>query len=232
MPDGFGFHTHAWRMYQPSAGAVDRLHVVPHGSYVRHYDVDADAGAARDALGLPAGGRVFAFVGAIRRYKNVAELLNAFSNLAEFGPDDRLLVCGKPLPKKLGRELHERAAADPRIVLRLDRIPEAELSGILRAADAAVMPFRDVLTSGSAILALSHGRAVIAPSMGCLPSTLPGDATILYDPAAPDGLRGALRAAATADLAGMGKRARAWADGLDWGPIAAETARLYRGEPG
>jgi glycosyltransferase involved in cell wall biosynthesis len=216
-------------LYRPSEAAQARLHVLPHGSYVRHYDVDADPVAARAALGLPLDGRVFAFVGAIRGYKNVAELLDAFSGVADLGPDDRLLICGKPLPRKLGRELEERAAADPRIVLRLDRLPEAELSRVLRAADAAVLPFRDILTSGSAILALSHGRSVIAPAMGCLPGTLPEDATILYDAAAPDGLRTALRTAAAADLTAMGVRARAWADDMDWGPIAAATARLYRG---
>jgi beta-1,4-mannosyltransferase len=217
-------------LYEPSAAARERLHVLPHGSYVEHYDVDADASAAREALGLPARGTVFAFVGAIRGYKNVGELLDAFSSVPDLGPDARLLICGKPLPKKLGRELEERAAADPRIILRLDRIPDEELSGILRAADVAVLPFRNILTSGSAILALSHGRPVIAPAMGCLPETLPEDASILYDPDAPGALRGAIKAAAGADLATMGERARAYADTLDWGPIAAETARLYRGE--
>lgn len=217
-------------LYQPSATARERLHVLAHGNYIGHYDVEADPIAARASLGLPAHGRVFAFVGAIRGYKNVGELLDAFSRVAELGPDDRLLICGKPLPKRLGRELEERAAADPRIILRLDRIPEDELSATLRAADVAVLPFRDILTSGSAILAMSHGRAVIAPAMGCLPGTLPSDAAILYDPDAADGLRDALRQAADADLAGMGVQARAWADTIAWGPIAEATARLYRGD--
>ena len=118
--------------------------------------------------------------------------------------------------------------ADPRIVLRLERIPEEDLSRVLRAADAVVLPFRDILTSGSAILALSHGRPVVVPALGCLPETLPTDATFLYDPDDPDALASALRQAVAADLAAMGGRARAWADGLDWGPIAADTARLYR----
>jgi glycosyltransferase involved in cell wall biosynthesis len=92
-----------------------------------------------------------------------------------------------------------------------------------------VLPFRDILTSGSAILALSHGRPVIAPALGCLPETLPADATILYDPTAPDALANAIEAAVAGDLAAMGSRARAFADTLDWKPIAAATADLYRG---
>ena len=216
-------------MYGASDAAQGRMHVVPHGNYVRQYDVDLDQAQAREALRLPAGGTVFAFVGSIRGYKNVGELLDAFMGVPGIGPDDRLLVCGKPLPRKLGRDLEKTAGDDPRIVLRLDRVPEEDLSRILRASDVAVMPFRDILTSGSVILALSHGRPVIAPAKGCLPGTMPPDATFLYDPDAPDALGDAIGAAAAADLAAMGRRARAFADTIDWGPIAEETAELYRG---
>ncbi|CAN5854244.1 glycosyltransferase [soil metagenome] len=215
-------------LYRPSPAARARLHVVPHGSYVKQYAVELDPEAARRQLNLPAMGRIIAFVGAIRTYKSVDQLLDAFLRLPEAGPEDRLLICGKPLPKRLGRELEAQASGDPRVILRLDRIPEAELSTVLRAADLVALPFRDILTSGSAILALSHGRPVVAPAMGCLPETLPPDATILFDPAAPDGLREALREAFRRDLVAMGARARTYAEGLDWGPIAARTAELYR----
>jgi glycosyltransferase involved in cell wall biosynthesis len=257
--------------YRPSAAARARMHVLQHGNYVRQYDVDADADAARATLGLQGVGPVFAFVGSIRGYKGVGELLEAFAEASRevsageppafdmaaavdgprstgarpapkdapslpkdappppLGPEARLLVWGKPLPPRLGRDLEARAAHDPRIVLRLERIPEEDLSILLRASHAVVLPFRDILTSGSAILALSHGRPVIAPAMGCLPETLPGDATFLYDPNDPAALSQALRQAAVTDLADMGLRARAFADGLDWGPIAARTATLYQG---
>ena len=216
-------------LYQPSAAARERMHVLAHGSYVRQYDVDADQAVARAALGLPEEGTVFAFVGSIRGYKNVGELLDAFMSVDELQPQDRLLICGKPLPRKLGRQLEKLASEDKRIVLQLDRLPEEELSRILRAADAVVLPFRDILTSGSAILALSHGRPVIAPAMGCLPGTLPADATFLYDADEEGALADAIRSAAAADLPVMGQRARAYADTVDWGPIAQETAALYRG---
>jgi glycosyltransferase involved in cell wall biosynthesis len=216
-------------LYQPSEAARARMHVLPHGNYLRQYDVDADQAAARRALGLADAGTVFAFVGSIRGYKNVGELLDAFMSVAELAPRDRLLISGKPLPRKLGRQLERLAAADRRIVLQLDRLPEDELSRTLRAADVVVLPFRDILTSGSAILALSHGRPVIAPAMGCLPGTLPGEATFLYDPDDEGALADALRRAAAADLAAMGERARAYADTIDWRPIAVRTAALYRG---
>ena len=216
-------------LYRPTPAAEARMHVIAHGSYVRQYDVDLEQEAARRALGLSEAGTVFAFVGSIRGYKNVGELLDAFMRVDELAPEDRLLIAGKPLPKKFGRKLQKLALQDKRIVLELDRLPEDELTRVLRASDAVVLPFRDILTSGSAILALSHGRPVIAPAMGCLPGTLPSDATFLYDPDAEGALAAAMRAAKAADLAAMGQRARAYADTVDWGPIAAQTAALYRG---
>jgi len=216
-------------MYRPSEAARRHIRVVAHGSYVGHYATDLPRDRCREELELPADGRIFAFVGAIRGYKNVGELLDAFMSLDEVGANDRLVVAGMPLPKRLGKELERLADGDPRIVLRLGRQTEEELSVILRAADVAVTPFRDILTSGSAILALSHGRPVIAPAMGCLPQTLPEEASILYPPDAPDGLAEAMRAALDADLPAMGDAALEDAKRLDWDTIAAETAELYRG---
>lgn len=206
---------------------AERIHVIEHGSYTTWYGVDGDAAAARAALGLPADARVFAFVGSIRGYKGVADLVDAFMRLHETGPRDRLLVCGRPGPRRIGKDIEQRAAADPRIVLRLERLDDAELTGVLRAADVVVLPFRDILTSGSAILAMSHGRPVIAPRLGCLPETIPPDAGILYDPEAPGALEAAMREVLSRDMDAMGRRARELADELRWGPVAARTAALY-----
>ncbi len=216
--------------YAVGPRAREKMHVVAHGSYVDQPGVDLDPATARRDLGLEGCAPVIAFVGAIRGYKGVGDLLEAFCTSPALGPNARLLIWGKALPTRAGRALEERAADDPRVRLRLERIPDEELSGVLRAADVVALPFRHILTSGSAILALSHGRPVIAPAMGCLPETLPADATFLYDADDPDGLAGALAEASRADLAAMGQRARAHADTLDWSAIAAETARLYRGD--
>jgi glycosyltransferase involved in cell wall biosynthesis len=99
----------------------------------------------------------------------------------------------------------------------------------LRAADAMVLPYRDVLTSGSAILGMTFGLPIIAPRIGCLPETLEG-CSILYDPDEPWGLRAALDGALEADLAALGAEGARIAATLDWGPIGARTARIYRGE--
>ena len=74
------------------------------------------------------------------------------------------------------------------MTLALGAVPDDRMQVYLRAADAVVLPYRDVLTSGSAILAMTFGQPVIAPAIGCLPESLGSEGTILYDADAPDGL--------------------------------------------
>ncbi len=67
------------------------------------------------------------------------------------------------------------------MTLALETIPDDQMQVYLRAADAVVLPYRDVLSSGSAILAMTFGQPVIAPAIGCLPESLGSEGTILYD---------------------------------------------------
>lgn len=110
------------------------------------------------------------------------------------------------------------------------QVPDDRMQVFLRAADVLVLPYRDVLTSGSAILGMTFGLPVIAPRIGCLPETLEG-CSILYDADQPSGLPDALGQAIAADLRALGERAAAAAAELSWGPIGARTAALYRGDP-
>jgi len=204
-----------------------RLHVIPHGSYLGAYPDTITGAQARERLSLPPTGPVLLFLGAVRGYKGTDDLVAAFRALTD--PDARLLIAGRPRGAGIEEHLGAAAAADPRIRLHLGFVPDEELQVWLRAADVVVLPFRDILTSGSAILALSFGRPVIAPALGCLPETVPASAGLLYDPDAPDALPEALRVALAADLGALGKGALARAQELDWGPIAGQVASLYRG---
>jgi len=140
------------------------------------------------------------------------------------------VVAGRAFNRAEADAVRDVAGDDERITLRLEFIPDEELPVLLGAADAVALPFRDILTSGSAILAMSYGRPVIAPSLGCLPETLPADGNLLYDPDDDGGLRWALWRALTTDLDQLGERNLERARELDWGRIAESTAKLYRGE--
>jgi beta-1,4-mannosyltransferase len=212
--------------YALSPELRQRLHVVPHGSYVGVYPNTISRTEARNRLKLPLDARVLLFIGTVRPYKGLEDLLAAFRNVGH--PGLRLIVAGRPRRPEAAAPIVAAASADPRVSLRLDYVPDDRLQVLLNASDAVVLPFRDILTSGSMILAMSFGRAVVAPSRGCLPSTLPPGGGILYDPDEPRGLEQALRAALDSDLVTMGARNLERARELDWGPIAAATEALYR----
>ncbi len=213
--------------YQLPPATHARLQVVPHGSYAGWYADTLGRDAARAALGLSSTDRVFLFIGQVRGYKGVDELLDVFRRID--APDARLVIAGRPNRIQTKTSIEAAAVTDPRVILALNTIPDDQIQVYLRAADAVVLPYRDVLTSGSAILAMTFGQPVIAPAIGCLPESLGHEGTMLYDATDADGLERALRTALTADLAALGARAAEHAATLSWGPIAARTAELYLG---
>jgi glycosyltransferase involved in cell wall biosynthesis len=206
-----------------------RMHVVPHGNYAGAYPDTFDRAAAREALGLAPGQVVFLFLGQIRRYKGVQELIDTFRTLER--DDVRLVIAGKLDHPSLGESLARHAARDPRVRLLPGLVPDDRMQVFLRAADVLVLPYRDVLTSGSAVLGMTFGLPVVAPRIGCLPEALDG-CSVLYDPDQPWGLRAALDEALRSDLGTLGAKASITAAALDWGTIGARTAALYRGETG
>jgi glycosyltransferase involved in cell wall biosynthesis len=124
------------------------------------------------------------------------------------------------VPDFSARDPYQRLLAD---ALRRQGVESRAASSHRRRA------LRDILTSGTAILAASFGKAVIAPRRGCLPQTLDERGTLFYDPLVTDALEAALGSAMAADLGSMGAQNRAMASRLDWDLIAERTVQVYRG---
>jgi beta-1,4-mannosyltransferase len=205
--------------------AENRLAVVPHGHYLGNYPDDVDEATARSHLGLSRESFIYLFFGMVQPYKGIPELIDAFRSL-----DDRsstLLLVGSCRDAALAATIAQEAASDRRIVPILRHVEPSEVQFYMRAADAVVLPFSDVLTSGSAVLAMGFGRALVVPRIGCLPDYVDSHGGILYDPAARS-LRQALRDIARADCRAMGRHNRSVVlQRLGWEQIAAETAALY-----
>ena len=212
--------------------ASNRIAVIPHGNYIGVYPNGVDKAVARSRLGLPANARVVLFLGHVRRYKAVSELAEQFSRDPALTPI-YLVIAGQVRETSLAEELRREAARAGNISLRPTMVPAEQISLYMAAADAAVTPFRDVLTSGSLILALSFGKAVIAPKIGCIAELTKDVAGYFYDPADHAGLNGALRrfAAEEADLTQMGQQNRAFAESLSWDLVARLTREAYLAHP-
>jgi beta-1,4-mannosyltransferase len=208
-------------------GRREGVHVIPHGHFIDVYPNTISRAAARAALGLPPDAFVYVFLGHIRAYKGVERLIKVFEALP--GADRRLVVAGRvhptyrgPLPDATG------AMSDSRIVFRPGAVPVSELQTYFSAADAAVLPFVDALTSGSAITALGFGCPIVVPDVGCLPELVgDGRCGVLYERAGAGALDRAMEAIAARSLPAARDGARARALELGWESIAERTLKAY-----
>jgi beta-1,4-mannosyltransferase len=169
-------------LYEIPASKV--LHV-PHPAYLGVYPDEVSDGDARRHYGLGADDIVFGFVGNLRPYKGLDDLLDAFESITASPPDARrrrLLIAGMPAAGPSIETLLEPARAHPDNVVDARRIPAEELSIPLRAGDVVVLPYRASLNSGALLLALSFGRPVIAAASPHVTETVGSDASITFDP--------------------------------------------------
>jgi beta-1,4-mannosyltransferase len=211
------------------AGPAARSVVIPHGHYIDYYENRVTRDEARRLLKLPPGATVFLFFGGVRPYKGVPELIDAFRAVA--GESTRLLIAGAAPNEGFRTEIERTASTDSRIRLALAYVSDTDVQLYMNAADLVVLPFRDITTSGSVILAMSFGRCVIAPRFGGLLDVLPQEGAFYYDADRPDGLAGAIKRALAEPVAwrAMGERNKREASNWDWRSIAERTLRLYGG---
>ena len=154
----------AGERYPPLAGLPAA--VVPQGSYRAAYPPAVPRAAARRELALPAEGPCLLFLGQLRAYKGLPELLTAFRGVGD--PAAHLLIAGAPKDAALVGELEALAARDHRVDLRAAFVPAADIPALLGAADLVVLPYRNVLNSAAAILALDFDRPVLVPRQGAM----------------------------------------------------------------
>lgn len=205
-----------------------RTHVIPHGNYIESYRNEVSSAAARASLGLAESDFVFLFLGLIRPYKGVVEMVNAFRTCE--GKRLRLIIAGRPVNDAIRAEVEQAIRGDSRIALFPGDVESDRIQVFMNASDVFVLPYLRVFTSGAAVLAMSFGKACIAPRVGCIPDMLDEQGAVLFDPEKDGDLLRAIREiyASRQRLAEMGcynyQRATAW----DWPNIGRRTAAVYR----
>ena len=204
-----------------------RFAVIPHGNYRDNYPNDVSRAAAREKLALDASEVVFLFLGAIRPYKGVLELIDAFRTLA--ADHTALVIAGKPLNDEFTQEIETARAHSDRIRFRPGFVPDDEVQVYMNAADVVVLPYQHILSSGAALLAMSFGKPCVAPAIGCLRDVLDDSGAFLYDAESEAGLLESMRHAleARGDLPRMGRHNREAASHWTWEKAAEATKALY-----
>lgn len=209
-------------------GPSQRIVVIPHGSYVGAYAEGIGAQEARERLGLDKDNTVFLFLGQIRRYKGLHELLEAFRDFAD--PQSRLVIAGRPAGEGVLDDLEKAIAGDPRVLLHPRFVRDDEVQIYMAAADVVVLPFLDVLTSGSVVLAMSFGKPCLSRRVGCVEDSIGEAGGILCGPGGA-GLRAGLEEArdAAPHWQAMGAANRRRAEYWSFARVAEQTLDAYRG---
>ena len=141
------------------------LRVIPHANYIGAFpEPVASREQVRAALQIPANGFVYLAFGLIRGYKRLPLVVEQFGQLD--GEHLRLIIAGPPNQPEEVAAVKRAAARDPRVIVRAEYIPDADVSGLHLAADAAVLAYSDLFSSGALLLALSLGVPAIAPAGG------------------------------------------------------------------
>lgn len=201
------------------------VEVIPHGNYCGVYPDDISREAARRELGLAATDRVFLFFGAIRDYKGVPELISSFRSMSR--TNVKLLIAGRVRGKEAQARLQAQLVNCKDILAFLNQVPDEQIQVFFRAADVVVLPFRHIFTSGSVLLAMSFGKAVVVPQLDSLAEIISKDGFCVYSAEDPQGLRHALNEVLERPLDEMGRANYVRAKQFDWEHISAKTMELF-----
>jgi len=128
------------------------------------------------------------------------------------------------------RQVRDAGEGDARVVVHDRFIEDDEIQMFMSASDCVVLPYRDLLTSGALVLAMSFGRGCLVPDHPSMTEVMSPACGLVYpgdEGGLEQGLRDALSSAER--LAGMGESALERSRGWSWGEIASETAEVYRG---
>jgi beta-1,4-mannosyltransferase len=160
------------------AGAdPERILVVAHPNMAAAYPNDIGDEAARRYFHLDKDDTVFAFLGSMRSYKGVDDLLRAFADVHQIVPAAQLILGGRQ-----ARSLEARYVMySPGVRLIPRFVDDGIVQYVLRAADYVVLPYNRILTSGAIALALGFGRPVIVPDLGPLLEVIqPGRDSLVF----------------------------------------------------
>ena len=204
---------------------TERTTVIPHGNYDGVYPDTLMRSEARAKLTITPDDFVILFFGMIRAYKGIDELLEAFAGIDR--SQVRLVIAGQCFDEALGAKI--RKAQN---LLMIDYyegfVDDTDVAMYFKACDMVCLPFTTVTTSGSALLAATFGKPIIAPYVGAL-RDMPRDIGVLYDPDDETALQRSLLKVIDDPtlLAHMGTASRAYADTLSWRQIARDTLSVY-----
>ena len=205
-------------------------HIIPHGNYNTSYPNKISKEKARVKLKLNRNDFVFLFFGMIKQYKGIDNLLETFEKLLQNNKKIKLIIAGECTNKQLNEMiLNYKTRYKNNILLYLHHIDDKNIQNFFNASDVVVLPFKQNTTSGSAVLAMSFGKPIIAPLLGNI-IDLPQNVGLFYNPHDSDGLLKNMSSAINKkkNLVNIGDLGLQYAKSLSWNQIASQTKASFK----
>jgi len=158
---------------------TDKFIIQPEGSYVGYYPNQVSKSDARTELGFDLQDFILLYLGSIRPYKGILDLIDNFKTYRK--DNWKLIIAGYPYDRNYTDLVKNRCENLSEISLYLGHQPEERLQYYFNASDVVASPFRQIENSGSVILAMGFQRPVIAPKMGVLIERLKSQPELLYE---------------------------------------------------
>lgn len=199
--------------------------VIPHGNYDGCYDSPAPFPLYLQKLHETKSDFItILFFGAIRPYKGIDKLIDAFSSSNR--KDIRLVIAGKPNTPELRAALQHASEIDSRIHCFLDFIPDSEVAHFFSISDIVSIPFERTLTSGSAVLAVTMGKPLLLPEEAKV-LDLANDSCAYFFHSDAD-LRDRINLLSKVELQSMQAHSTEVSNSIKWTDIAHRTASVYK----
>jgi len=206
----------------------NKITIIPHGNYIGYYKNNISKTEARHKLGISPTKIVYLFIGLIRKYKGIPNLIKSYKKLNY--RNSILIIAGKPYDKKIVHLIEKEINNDKNIKFILKFIPADEIQIYINASDILIFPYSDILTSSGVVLGMSFKKAIIAPRIGCINEILDNRGGFLYNPSDNEGLLDSMRQLLTkiTEIREMGEHNYKLAEGFTWKMIAGMTCEVYR----
>lgn len=203
-------HASALAQELRAIGVRGPIRVIPHG----FGDVDI-----RPFPELPS----LLFFGRISPYKGLDTLMEAMPIVWRQQPEVRLTIAGE------GNLERHPTLSDSRVKLRIQHVPEDDVSALFGESSCVVLPYHQASQSGVGSEAKRHGRPIVATKVGGLPDLVTPDCGEVVPPGDAQALASAIlsvvRSPGTAEK--MGRSGAAAAENAGWSSVAAETLKHY-----
>lgn len=168
----------------PSSKLIQVEHPSYLGAYPRHFAKEQ----VRFDMGYEPYHTLVGVVGSIQPYKGLEAFARATAGAAAAQPNLRALVAGIPGTEPETRQLLERLDEQGHIETVARKLSSDEISIVMTALDALVLPYTASLNSGAALLGLTFGIPVIAPRIGHFADLERSGLVFGYDPGDEDSL--------------------------------------------